>query len=154
MSRLERDGTRWSRANAGIIRSITVDNPFPRGKSATPWPVGPQRPTAGAFPCCRVLPLPKPHRSSVFRFLAATEGPTTILGLTQTKDGTLKLLAAAGESVHGERLQIGNTNSRLRFQLEPTSFFKRSGLMSQPLGAMGGIPCCAAVFKVLHLTRS
>ncbi|PYV27197.1 MAG: arabinose isomerase [Acidobacteria bacterium] len=51
------------------------------------------------------------------------KGPITILGLTQAQDGSLKLLAAAGESVPGERLQIGNTNSRLRFQLEPTPFF-------------------------------
>jgi L-arabinose isomerase len=51
------------------------------------------------------------------------KGPVTILGVTQTKDGRLKLLAAAGESLPGERLQIGNTNSRLRFQQEPIQFF-------------------------------
>ena len=51
------------------------------------------------------------------------KGPITILGLTQTRDGRLKLLAAEGESLPGERLRIGNTNSRLRFGLEPTAFF-------------------------------
>lgn len=49
-------------------------------------------------------------------------GPVTILGMTQTADGRLKLLAAEGESIPGERLQIGNTNSRLRFGLDPATF--------------------------------
>jgi L-arabinose isomerase len=51
------------------------------------------------------------------------KGPITILGLTQTGDGRLKLVAAEGESLPGERLQIGNTNSRLRFGLKPEAFF-------------------------------
>src|SRR5690606_22647998 len=42
-------------------------------------------------------------------------GPITILGLTQTADGRLKLLAAEGESLPGATMQIGNTNSRLKF---------------------------------------
>jgi L-arabinose isomerase len=49
-------------------------------------------------------------------------GPITILALTQTHDGRLKFLAAEGESLPGERLKIGNTNSRLRFPLEPADF--------------------------------
>jgi L-arabinose isomerase len=49
-------------------------------------------------------------------------GPITILGMTQTADGKLKMLAAEGESLSGARLQIGNTNSRLRFKLEPAEF--------------------------------
>jgi len=50
------------------------------------------------------------------------EGPLTILGLTQTCDGRLKFLAAEGESLAGKRLKIGNTNSRLRFALDPATF--------------------------------
>jgi L-arabinose isomerase len=50
------------------------------------------------------------------------KGPITILGLTQTQDGRLKFLAAQGECLAGERLKIGNTNSRLRFALEPAAF--------------------------------
>ena len=50
------------------------------------------------------------------------QGPVTILGVTQTVDGKLKLLAAQGESLPGPRLQIGNTNSRLKFSLEPAQF--------------------------------
>jgi L-arabinose isomerase len=49
-------------------------------------------------------------------------GPVTILGCTQTADGRLKLLVAQGESLPGPILQIGNTNSRLRFALAPDEF--------------------------------
>lgn len=52
-------------------------------------------------------------------------GPITILGMTQTADGRLKLLAAEGESIPGSRLEIGNTNSRLRFGLDPAAFMDR-----------------------------
>ena len=50
------------------------------------------------------------------------KGPITILAVTQTRDGRLKFLAAEGESLAGERLKIGNTNSRVRFGLEPAPF--------------------------------
>jgi L-arabinose isomerase len=43
------------------------------------------------------------------------QGPVTILGLTQTRDGRLKWLCAEGWSLPGDILRIGNTNSRLRF---------------------------------------
>jgi L-arabinose isomerase len=49
-------------------------------------------------------------------------GPITILGMTQTADGRLKLMAAEGESIPGDTMQIGNTNSRLKFGLDPASF--------------------------------
>jgi L-arabinose isomerase len=52
-------------------------------------------------------------------------GPITILGLTQTAEGRLKLLAAEGESRPGETLQIGNTNSRLKFASDPATFMDR-----------------------------
>ena len=50
-------------------------------------------------------------------------GPVTILGLTQTADGRLKLVAAEGESIAGPTFRIGNTNSRVRFASGPTAFF-------------------------------
>jgi L-arabinose isomerase len=50
-------------------------------------------------------------------------GPVTILGVTQTGDGRLKLLAAEGESIPGATFRIGNTNSRIRFAAEPREFF-------------------------------
>ncbi len=49
-------------------------------------------------------------------------GPVTIFGVTQTRDGRLKMLAAEGESLPGPTLRIGNTNSRLRFGLPPAEF--------------------------------
>ncbi len=52
-------------------------------------------------------------------------GPVTILGLTQTADGGLKLIAAEGESLPGPILRIGNTNSRIRFALPPAEFINR-----------------------------
>lgn len=52
-------------------------------------------------------------------------GPVTILGLTQTAGGRLKLIAAEGHSLPGPILRIGNTNSRLRFSLPPAEFVNR-----------------------------
>jgi L-arabinose isomerase len=49
-------------------------------------------------------------------------GPVTIFAVTQTRDGRLKMMAAEGESLPGPTLNIGNTNSRLRFSLPPTEF--------------------------------
>jgi L-arabinose isomerase len=52
-------------------------------------------------------------------------GPVTILGLTQTAEGKLKMIAAEGESLPGPILRIGNTNSRLRFAMPPAEFVNR-----------------------------
>jgi L-arabinose isomerase len=52
-------------------------------------------------------------------------GAVTILTLTQTAEGRLKLLAAEGESIPGATLEIGNTNSRLRFAHDPAEFMNR-----------------------------
>jgi L-arabinose isomerase len=50
-------------------------------------------------------------------------GPVTILGVTQTAEGRLKLIAAEGESIAGPTFKIGNTNSRIRFTSGPAAFF-------------------------------
>jgi L-arabinose isomerase len=50
-------------------------------------------------------------------------GEVTILGVSQTADGSLKLLAAEGESIAGPTFRIGNTNSRIRFATGPREFF-------------------------------
>ena len=52
-------------------------------------------------------------------------GPVTLLGLTQTAAGKLKLVTAEGESIAGPILKIGNTNSRVRFKLPPGEFLNR-----------------------------
>ncbi len=49
-------------------------------------------------------------------------GPVTILGLSQTADGRLKLIASEGESIAGPTFRIGNTNSRIRFDSDPAAF--------------------------------
>lgn len=49
-------------------------------------------------------------------------GDVTILGVTQTADGRLKMMAAEGESLPGPIPPIGNTNSRLRFAPGPAEF--------------------------------
>ena len=49
-------------------------------------------------------------------------GPITILGMTQTADGQLKMLVAEGESIPGPVMRIGNTNSRLKFKYGPAEF--------------------------------
>jgi L-arabinose isomerase len=49
-------------------------------------------------------------------------GPVTILGVTQGRDGRLRLICAEGESLPGATFRIGNTNSRVRFQLPPGDF--------------------------------
>jgi L-arabinose isomerase len=52
-------------------------------------------------------------------------GAVTIVGCTQTADGKLKLIAAEGESVPGDTMRIGNTNSRLVFGLRPAELLER-----------------------------
>ena len=49
-------------------------------------------------------------------------GPVTLLSMTQTRAGNLRLVAAQGESIPGPGLQIGNTDSRLQFSLGPAEF--------------------------------
>jgi L-arabinose isomerase len=52
-------------------------------------------------------------------------GPITVLGVTQTADGHLKMIAAEGECIPGATMRIGNTNSRLKFPLGPAEFMNR-----------------------------
>lgn len=52
-------------------------------------------------------------------------GPVTLLAMTQTAEGSLKMLSAEGESIAGPILRIGNTNSRLKFPLGPREFVNR-----------------------------
>jgi L-arabinose isomerase len=52
-------------------------------------------------------------------------GPVTILTVTQTADGNLKMLTAEGESRPGPTLRVGNTTSRIAFPLPPAEFVNR-----------------------------
>src|SRR5262249_54064181 len=49
-------------------------------------------------------------------------GPVTILGMTQTADGRLKMLAAEGQSLPAATMQVSNTICRFRFSLDPAEF--------------------------------
>ncbi len=49
-------------------------------------------------------------------------GPVTILGMTQTASGSLRMITAQGESIPGVTLRIGNTNSRIKFSKGPREF--------------------------------
>jgi L-arabinose isomerase len=48
-------------------------------------------------------------------------GPVTMLGVTQTRDGRLKMIANQGEATEGEILRIGNTMTPVRFRMDPVS---------------------------------
>jgi len=52
-------------------------------------------------------------------------GPVTLVALTQTAEGSLKLLTAEGVCEPGPVLKIGNTNSRLRFAPGVRDFVNR-----------------------------
>ncbi|MGC4053529.1 MAG: hypothetical protein QM757_30435 [Paludibaculum sp.] len=52
-------------------------------------------------------------------------GPVTLLAMTQTATGSLKMITAQGVSEPGPTMKIGNTNSRLRFPLGPREFVNR-----------------------------
>lgn len=51
------------------------------------------------------------------------KGPITTLGLTQTVDGKLKFIISEGESVEGKIMQIGNTQTPVRFNTDPDTYF-------------------------------
>jgi L-arabinose isomerase len=72
-------------------------------------------------------------------------GPVSILGMTQRADGELKFLVSEGESVPGPTFHIGNTNSRIRFALDPATFVTRwseegpTHHMALGIGAQGSL---------------
>ena len=53
------------------------------------------------------------------------QGPVTILSVVQTADGKMKLLVAEGQSVEGPIFEIGNTNSRYKFDITAKEFINK-----------------------------
>lgn len=54
--------------------------------------------------------------------MAVKHGPVTLLSLVESSDGKLMFLVAEGESVPGPILEIGNTNSRYKFNIGARKF--------------------------------
>ncbi len=59
------------------------------------------------------------------------QGPVTIFGLTQRRDGKMKMMLSEGWCLPGETLRIGNTNSRLRFTAQPDDAFDVADWMNR-----------------------
>lgn len=52
-------------------------------------------------------------------------GSITILNVTQTADGNLKLISGEGTSTDGETMQVGNTQTPVRFNVHPDEFMEK-----------------------------
>jgi L-arabinose isomerase len=52
-------------------------------------------------------------------------GPITTLGLTQTVKGKLKFIISEGISTNGETMKIGNTQTPVKFSVDPDSYYER-----------------------------
>lgn len=52
-------------------------------------------------------------------------GPITMLGITQTSDGSLKLIISEGEAVKKPILTIGNTQTHIKFDVDPDTYMDR-----------------------------
>ena len=53
------------------------------------------------------------------------KGPVTTLGITQTNQGSLKLIISEGEAVEYPILTIGNTQTHIKFNVDPDTYMDK-----------------------------
>jgi L-arabinose isomerase len=53
------------------------------------------------------------------------KGPVTLLNLTQTRDGKLRMIANQGEAIEAPILKIGNTMTHVKFDQGPTQMMNQ-----------------------------
>jgi L-arabinose isomerase len=97
-----------------------------------------------------LVPLPvyhgKPGKGLSIQ-MKVKNGAVTLLSVCQGADGNIFLLVAEGESVAGETLQIGNTNSRYKFPIPITQFMNEWSLAGPSHHCAIGMGHKASVFK-------
>ncbi len=85
-------------------------------------------------------------------------GPITTLGVTQNHGGSLKMIISEGEATDGEIMQVGNTQTPVRFSVDPDTYFYKwfkeapthhcamsvghNAELFTKVATMMNIPCC------------